>query len=439
MATIDQIISVNITAATTAVATDSFAIPLIVGPTKAAVGAPESAVVTVDGAVEGNYALTVNGATTTTSAAQGDTQENLLNGILQALQATMNATGEVTGTGAAAKLTLAPVANGPLAVTGSDNLSIDVTEQQDAGEIGVQTFTQPSEMLGMGYTADSVEYLWALKMFAQDVRPSQFKVATRSASGSIVSDLAAISAIDDTWYCAIFPELEAADFGAVNNAFSGVTKIAGIAVETVAQAQAFAELNSPRVFQLCLRDTDKDIALAAWVGGQLPKRPGSSTWCHKQGKTVAAGKYTPSEASQLMGSPVLGSTGANCNIYQNVGGVDIFMPGAMGDGTFIDLRIGTDSLRSLIKTNMLQILIDNEKIPYTEAGCVVFESAIRAAIDTHVGYGFIDGESPVVITHVPVAQVSTTQRAQRIAPPFNFTCRSSSAQHSVVITGNVNI
>ena len=108
--------------------------------------------------------------------------------------------------------------------------------------------------------------------------------------------------------------------------------------------------------------------------------------------------------------------------------------------SFIDVKIGTDSLKSVIKSNIMQALVNNEKIPYTEAGCSIIESCIRAAIQTHQGYGFLDTDPRTVsVTHTPVVMVSATQRAQRIAPPFNFVVRTSGAMHAITISGQINV
>lgn len=351
MAAIDNIIAVNVTAATQAVATQSFSIPLILGPTK--------------------------------------------------------------GSGAASVLTCG----------------------------------SPADLLAAGYTAASVEYQYATAMCSQALRPAVFKVAQRSASGAIDADLAAVIALDDSWYGLCTPQASDDDIMTAATAIESLPKIyiAASAAADVGNSVAtdVASLLQAKAFgRTALIWSPGSAALgidAAWLGGMLPKQPGSATWAYKTLAGIAADTLSPTSQSIAMGVPINGNQGKAANIYQSVGGINVTEQGTMAGGGFIDTRWGTDSLRSMIKTNCYQALVNNDKIPFTDAGAIIFESAVKAAIDTHVGYGFISGSDPIAVSHVPVAQLSPTVRAQRICPPIAFSCRTSGAIQSVVISGSVNI
>lgn len=354
MAAIDQIISVNITADTVAVATDSFAIPIIVGTAK-----------------------------------------------------------------------------------GAD------------GKVAVATYTSPADLLDDGYEADDAEYVSAVALCSQAVRPGTFQVAKRSASGAIDADLAAIFAIDNSAYGVVFAGgLSDADIVTAATAIEGLTKIAvfasktaGIATDAtddvLSQMKAKSLSRSALIFSPGAADRGIDAGI---VGGQLPKQPGSTSWAYKTIAGIAADAITATQANKVLGVPVQGLQGKHGNVYQQVGGVNVFMPGMMADGSFIDVKIGTDSLTSVIRSNIMQALVNNEKIPYTEAGCSIIEGGIRAAIATHQGYGFLDVDPRTVsVTHTPVVMVSATKRAQRIAPDFFFNVRTSGAMHAIAITGSISV
>ena len=354
MAAIDQIISVNITADTVAVATDSFAIPIIIGTAK-----------------------------------------------------------------------------------GAD------------GKVAVATYTSPADLLEDGYEADDAEYVSAVALYSQTVRPGTFQVAKRSASGAIDADLAAIFAVDNTAYGVVFAgELSDADIVTAATAIEGMTKIAvfaskSAAIATDATDDVLSQLSAKSLSRSALifspGSAGKGIA-AGIVGGQLPKQPGSASWAYNTISGIAVDDITATQANKVIGIPVAGQTGKHGNVYQVVGRINVFMPGIMADGSFIDVKIGTDSLTSTIRSNIMQALVNNEKIPYTEAGCAIIESGIRAAIQVHQGYGFLDLDPRTVsVTHTPVVMVSATQRAQRIAPPFAFSVRTSGAMHAITIQGQINV
>lgn len=354
MAAIDQIISVNITADTVAVATDSFAIPIIVG-----------------------------------------------------------------------------------------------TAKGDDGKVSVATYTSPADLLDDGYEADDAEYVSAVALCSGAIRPGTFQVAKRSASGSIDADLAAIFTIDNTAYGIVFAGgLSDADIVAAATAVEGLTKIAVFASKTPAIAtdatdDVLSQLKAKSLSRSALifspGSADKGID-AGIVGSQLPKQPGSTSWAYKTIAGIAADPITATQANNVLGVPVAGQTGKHGNVYQQVGGVNVFMPGMMASGQFIDVTIGTDSLKSVIKSNIMQAFVGNEKIPYTEAGCTIIEQCIRSAIQVHQGYGFLDTDiTTVSVKHTPVINVTATRRAQRIAPDFVFGCRTSGAMHAVSIQGTVSV
>jgi hypothetical protein len=351
MAAIDSIIQVNVTAATTAVASDSFAIPLIMGPT-----------------------------------------------------------------------------------------------QSSTGSVTVTTYSDPADLLTNGYTNTSLEYIYATAMVSQAIRPTVFKVAQRSA-GSLDADIAAADAVDPTWYGLVVPGASDGDILTSATQIESMTKIGIFAspntdiggtgtLDLASQLKSLSLTRSGIIFSPASAALGIDAAI---MGLQLPKAPGSSNWFGRNLNGISVDTLTPEQQSACIGTPVAGIAGKNVNIYQSVGGIGIFEMGTMASGMFIDLRIGTDSLRSTIKTNIMAAIASNEKIPYTDQGCQIPAGCIRQAIDTHIQYGFIDGDSPITVTHTPVLSVSANTRRQRIAPPLSFSCRTTGGINGIPIQGVINV
>lgn len=331
--------------------------------------------------------------------------------------------------------------------TQSFNIPLIVGTKKTDSDVKVQTFSNPSDLLTSGYTTDSAEYKYAVIMFSQKTQPGSFKVAQRSASGSITADLSAIQAADDTWYGAVFVGLEAADILLAAEAIQATAKIAIFtgddeAIGDDGDDDLLSELQAKGYDKSAFVYSPKSAELgidSGIIGGQLPKAPGSSTWHLKPIDGIAPDELTPDVVNRVAGNPEQGTKGKGGNVFIKMGGQNVFVPGQMVDGTFIDLRIGIDSLTSLIKTNIFGMLVSVEKVPYNDAGCTLIENQIRAAIGTHIDYGFIDGQQPIVISHVPVAKVPANVRAQRIAPPFTFECYTTGGIHAVQVKGSINI
>jgi hypothetical protein len=352
MAAIDSIIQVNVTAATTAVASDSFAIPLIMGPT-----------------------------------------------------------------------------------------------QSSTGSVTVTTYSDPADLLTNGYTNTSLEYVYATAMVSQAIRPTVFKVAQRSASGGLDADISAADAVDPTWYGLVVPSASDGDILTSAKQIESMTKIGIFAspntdiggtgtADLASQLKTLSLTRSGVIFSPASAALGIDAAI---MGLQLPKPPGSSNWFGRNLNGIAEDTLTAQQQSACIGTPVAGISGKNANIYQSVGGIGIFEMGTMASGMFIDLRIGTDSLRSTIKTNIMSAVAASEKIPYTDQGCQIIAGCIRQAIDTHIGYNFIDPASPITVDHTAVSAVAPNTRKQRISPPFSFSCRTSGGINSVTVSGTINV
>ena len=181
---------------------------------------------------------------------------------------------------------------------------------------------------------------------------------------------------------------------------------------------------------------------AAWVGGQLPQVPGSSTWKFKQLVGISPDYFTANQRAILIGSPGV-STGKTVNIYETVGGVNITEEGWMVGGQFIDITVGLDWLQSTIQTNVYAQLVNNPKIPYTDKGLAVIENALRQSLQQASddgGTGLLD-HTTITVTSVPVSTIPANIRAQRILPlgALSFQARLTGAFHFVNINGIVTV
>ncbi len=175
---------------------------------------------------------------------------------------------------------------------------------------------------------------------------------------------------------------------------------------------------------------------AAWMGKELPKNPGQSTWAHKTLATIPADSLTSGERSAIEGK--------KWSWYTTAGGVNIAFEGKTPAGEFLDLIHQTDFVTARVKEAVFGAFINNDKIPQTDAGIMTVLSAVRGVLksceDTGPGASFpIFAPGTIVIDPLTMEDVVTADRANRILRGVRFQARFSGAFHRAVINGRVYI
>lgn len=348
-----------------------------------------------------NYQFDCNGVLVEYTSGNGETQQHILNGLLTAFGAAFPTN---------------PPANG--VVTGS-------------GGGALLTFTSTVAGQGISYTAVD----------------SDLTLANVTPNNGIVNDMINIQSENDLWYGVVLCSNTDADIEQLaayietqKKIFLATSNDAAIPTSVTTDIASVMKGKSYKRTALIYSALSYNLGIdAAWIGGQLPATPGSNNWAFKTLVDISPDVLTPNQQAILIGVPVAQVAGKNVNIYQTVGGVNITEMGQMIGGQYIDITIGIDWLQSTIETNIYTLLVQNPKIPYTDKGTGTLIAAVRAAIDQGVVNGLIDGASPIVITAEAVADVPQAQRANRVAPTINFTCRLAGAFNSVVVSGIVTV
>lgn len=346
------------------------------------------------------YSFSLNGSTISYQASGGSTQQSILDGL---------------------------------------NTAIGVAFPSDPPVAGVRTSTGVSALLTLTSSTKGVAVTYA----SIDTKLTH---ANTVENHTITDDIADAQAAPsgDLWYGLLICSQNAWDIEQVASYIETQLKIFGADtndanVLTSATTDVASSLKGDAYDRtwLLYSGTAADGAAAAWMGGQLPQVPGASTWKFKTLVGITPDDLTAAQRLQCIGIP--GTPGKNCNIYETVGGVGITEEGFMASGRFIDITVGIDWLTSEIQTNVFTALVNSPKIPYTAAGIAVIENAIRAAIQTGVNNGLIDGASDITITAPDIADISTADKANRLLPDVRFSCRLAGALHFVEIQGLVTV
>ena len=171
---------------------------------------------------------------------------------------------------------------------------------------------------------------------------------------------------------------------------------------------------------------------AAIVGLQAPKDPGSTTWKFKTVTGVTASNLTTTQSLTLKGSKF--DFGKGYNTIEPVGGVDIFREGRMVSSEFIDIIRFSDWIEARMREEIYLTLINSEKIPYTSSGFAVIEGRMRQILNQGVVVG---GLIDYNITVPNPRSLDTNSRINRVADGFEFTATLAGAVHFVSIQGRL--
>lgn len=311
----------------------------------------------------------------------------------------------------------------------------------------IRFYTDPATMLTDGFLSTSLEYLAALAIVAQNPRVVRFAIG-RKLTGADGSETwtAALNTIqleNSDWYGFIITERTQADQEEVATWAETAVKIFGISSDdsgipaaTTTDIAAYLDTNSlSRSFVIYHPDADGTVADpwadAAWLGERFPSDPGSSTWMFKTLAGVASYELTDTQRTNILGK--------NANIYTVIAGVAITQNGTTGEGEYIDVIRFIDWLTSEIETNVYSILVNSEKVPFTDAGAAAVEAEVKKALADGIASGGLT-DNPAPTTSVPlVADVSAADKAARLLPDVEFTAVLAGAIHSTTISGIITV
>ena len=176
------------------------------------------------------------------------------------------------------------------------------------------------------------------------------------------------------------------------------------------------------------RSTYKECA---WAAARLPYDPGSVTWAYTQLASTGADSYTATERTTIEGTNVQG------NHYVAEANVGITRPGKMFGGEWIDVVRGLDWLEARLQERLFTLLVNEPKVPYTEAGLGQLVAEVRGQLREAEDRSVID--SGWTVTVLSVADQAPADRTNRIVRGLEFQARLAGAVHTINIIGTVTV
>jgi hypothetical protein len=297
-------------------------------------------------------------------------------------------------------------------------------------------YTSTTEV-AVDYASTTDEYKAAAALFAQDPSPDKVAIinVTRTTPTAVPADLT--DALDDimaagktNWYWLITTSKVVEDIDAVGTWVDANKKLFGVGFNDATLSnitELAAGLASERAFVFAHK-TPAEFPEAALIGKLAPKDVGSWTAKFKNLVGVKNPGYTAAEISTLEIGKVF--------TYTEKMGVLQTTEGMTTAGTFIDVTVAKDWLKTNIETEVMSVLINSDKVPYTDEGITQVVDAVKSVLRKAVVQGMLSDFS---VTAPKAADISTTDKTNRTLPDINFTATLAGAIHKVTITGVVQV
>jgi hypothetical protein len=169
------------------------------------------------------------------------------------------------------------------------------------------------------------------------------------------------------------------------------------------------------------------------LGRALPEDAGSITYAYKQLGNVSTQVLSTDEQTKLRDKGV--------NFYNTVAGVNVTRWGTtMGSGgEYMDVINGSDWLAARIQERVYALLIQNDKLPFTDAGIQAVRGEILAQLQQGIARNFIAADPEPTCTVPRASEVAAADKSSRTLNDVTFRATLAGAIHKTTIEGELNL
>lgn len=170
---------------------------------------------------------------------------------------------------------------------------------------------------------------------------------------------------------------------------------------------------------------------AAWAGRVLPTDPGFVTWMFK-------GLVGPA-FSTLSGAENGFLTTKGVNSYIRKAGNNYMQHGVTASGEFLDITRGIDFIVARIQEGVFDRMINLPKIPFTDPGIAVITTEVQGVMQLGVSQSIFTSVPAPTTTAPLAADVSLTDKANRLLPDVVATGVLAGAIHATEVKLTVTL
>lgn len=323
----------------------------------------------------------------------------------------------------------------------------------------VVVYNSLEEMIDAGFTDESPEYVAAALYFASPGQPSQVAIGRQGSGETPVQAITACRNANGNWYTATVLDatdeehLDVAEYIEALQTYSTYFITSDEAdIISNADDNLFQLLKEAGYRRTLGMYSTTDYAVTSIEGYAM----GATTDANNSGYTLMFKTMPGVTAQNLTQQQVNNVYENNGNLYLERGSYyTFFQKGTMADGTFFDEVIYLDKLANEIQLSVVDLLVQNPKIPQTEAGMARLRTVISSACQKLVNIGFIapgvwtggniltlkTGDTlPVgyLVMSESIASQSQADREARKSPPIYVAIKLAGAIQSVFIEIDVN-
>jgi len=421
MSDLDDVVSVVITDQTTAIATASFAIPLVLATfTNFSERARTYLSITEVGA---DFSASSN---VYKMAAQAFGQDSVIGAPIPSLVVGRRQVDSVTFTPTVADNTAYTVTLNGVLYTFTSGVGATATTIVTGLKAAIGSPT------GITVTGTTTLILTTTVLgTAWSVTASTNLVGVNTATETWPNALLAVDADNDIWYELTAETQVVAEQEALSDTIQAMDKIYGLSsADVVAPTSGVTDIgyklnakNAGRTYGVYSATAATEFPEIAWAGSQLAVTPGSNDWDFKRAVGVTRSILSSTQITNLRNK--------SWNFFRRKGGVDVFQDGNMFDEKPIDIQISKDWLKARLQEGIYFRIINSLKIPMTDAGLLIVENEIRSVLSLAESNGMID--SGWTVQTPPVLSIPASLRAQRAAGVFVIQARLQGAIRSVSI------
>ncbi len=262
---------------------------------------------------------------------------------------------------------------------------------------------------------------------------------TLAGSGDVGTDLAIIKAADSGWYgfcldsngdTEITQGMSWAQTNGVLGYFNSMDSLCANGTDTSSVMHTAVTDSYDREMTLFSGTQLLSYSGAAMMGNQFSFAPGAAVHAYKTLPGVPLDNLTETE--------YLAINAKHGNSYSNQG-QGYTQNGVSGNGAFVDIKRGTDSLTSAIQYAILGLLANNPKLAMTDYGISQVQNTIAGVLQQYqlAPFNFLASVPNFTVTVPKASSLSPSQRASRNLPNVFFTAQLSGAIQSVTIQGPV--
>jgi len=299
--------------------------------------------------------------------------------------------------------------------------------------------------VGDVYDVTDVEYKMASAFFGQNPRPQKLLIGYKADDETYVEALTDIRAINDEWFFLVTTATVKADILALAAAVNAIgngrqyhyrtdeaaTLTSGSTTDITTEVTA---LNVQTTLHVYHSDDEMYSELAGLAKVAINTEsgntgPGSRTYFYQSLAGITADSFTSTERSLLDDKHV--------NYTSTLAQQTRVFGGKMSNGQWFDIVYGAAWLEARISENVTELLTRTtdrgSKVPYTDEGLQMIESAIAEVMEVAVKIGLILND---YVINVPKrSETSFVERTNRVVEGITFEANLQGAVRTATIRG----